>query len=513
MLQEHRQASQSGCVLATLTLVALGGCSVSQAEGDEVVSNEVSVLTQALTIQELEAACQDDPRVRQGQVSVDVCVGAELFFRDDFAGNGRTCGSCHPAGNNYTIDPTFIATVPSSDPLFVSEQAPALANLEVPALMRDFGLIVENVDGFEDPTRKFVMRSVPHCFSLSTSGVAQGGLGVANATGWSGDGAPNGGAFRDFQTGAITQHYPLTLDRTPGTDFELADNDELDAIEAFLLTIGRENELDLTEITLTDAGAEAGRDVFVNSRCNGCHRNAGANVGSGVNVNFDTGVEAARLTAVDALGIMNDGGFGNGPAVDLDNDGIFDPIGDGKFNTTPLIEAADTGPFFHTNHADTIEESVAFYISDEFKNSPTGGTPIATPFGATEIQNVARFLRVLNAEFNIQLAITRAEAALPIIVADKNESRDLQQGMAALALAEVEDALEVLSGQSNLNVDVQDDLSDAEGFLDTASTHASHTQRRRAIDDALAALAAARIGLSSTPSELEFVMGEGTLMF
>src|SRR5438132_11070587 len=84
--------------------------------------------------------------------------GARLFFEETFRGNGRTCGTCHPANNNFTIDPEFIAALPANDPLFVAEFNPALAQLEKPPLMRQFGLILENVDGLEDPTNKFVMR-------------------------------------------------------------------------------------------------------------------------------------------------------------------------------------------------------------------------------------------------------------------------------------------------------------------------------------------------------------------
>ena len=65
-----------------------------------------------------------------------------LFTNETFGGNGRTCGTCHPAQNNLTIDPTFIATLPQSDPLFVAENNPALAALEIPALLRGRGLIV-----------------------------------------------------------------------------------------------------------------------------------------------------------------------------------------------------------------------------------------------------------------------------------------------------------------------------------------------------------------------------------
>ena len=42
-------------------------------------------------------------------------------MKETFDGNGRTCGTCHPATNNFTLDPAFIAKLPKSDPLFVAE--------------------------------------------------------------------------------------------------------------------------------------------------------------------------------------------------------------------------------------------------------------------------------------------------------------------------------------------------------------------------------------------------------
>ncbi|HVG19201.1 MAG TPA: hypothetical protein VNI02_09110, partial [Blastocatellia bacterium] len=78
-----------------------------------------------------------------------ITEGRNSFFNDKFGGNGRTCGSCHREQNNLTIDPEFIATLPPTDPLFVAEFNPALSqNFENPVLMRKFGLILENVDGF-----------------------------------------------------------------------------------------------------------------------------------------------------------------------------------------------------------------------------------------------------------------------------------------------------------------------------------------------------------------------------
>src|SRR6266699_2110163 len=124
--------------------------------------------------------------------------GRDIFFNETFNGNGRTCGTCHRAEDNFTIDPAFIATLPKDDPLFVAEFIPALKeNFENPALMREFGLILENLDGFADLKNKFVMRGVPHTLGLRTSVQSPGGP----RTGWSGDGAPGDGSLRSFATG------------------------------------------------------------------------------------------------------------------------------------------------------------------------------------------------------------------------------------------------------------------------------------------------------------------------
>src|SRR6266478_642942 len=61
--------------------------------------------------------------------------GAQLFFQETFDGNGRTCGTCHPASASFTLTPAFIAALPPDDPLFVAERVPELAGLEEPALM------------------------------------------------------------------------------------------------------------------------------------------------------------------------------------------------------------------------------------------------------------------------------------------------------------------------------------------------------------------------------------------
>ncbi len=65
-----------------------------------------------------------------------IARGREIFFNETFDGNGRTCGTCHRAERNFTIDPAFISTLPADDALFVAERNPVLAKLERPVLLR-----------------------------------------------------------------------------------------------------------------------------------------------------------------------------------------------------------------------------------------------------------------------------------------------------------------------------------------------------------------------------------------
>src|SRR5262249_7042550 len=66
----------------------------------------------AVAVADRAAACARDPRVVTGVASVDTCVGADLFLRETFGGNGRSCATCHPVDHNFTIDPDFIAKLP-----------------------------------------------------------------------------------------------------------------------------------------------------------------------------------------------------------------------------------------------------------------------------------------------------------------------------------------------------------------------------------------------------------------
>jgi hypothetical protein len=236
----------------------------------------------------------------------------QLFFNETFGGNGRTCGTCHPETNNFTIDPKFIATLPDDNPLFVAEFIPALSeDFEKPELMRKVGLILENTNGFDDLKTNFTMRSVPHLLAMRTSldpPIVFDGTDTPpnDRTGWSGDGSPTDleavppleGTLRDFAVGAIIQHFPLTTAREVDSDFRLPTEAELDAMEAFQLSLGRQEEFDDFEtIKLTHPTAEQGRLNYIgiglppNSlNCNACHFNGGENT----NPDFDFSPFGAR---------------------------------------------------------------------------------------------------------------------------------------------------------------------------------------------------------------------------
>lgn len=508
-------------VLTLLSGSLMLACSMEAGESGE---ESVQAIAQPLTFNQRLAGCQDDPRVLAGLVSVETCVGADIFFRETFEGNGRTCSTCHRVENDFTIDSTFIATLPSDDPLFVAEFDPALANLERPAIMRSSAsaLILENVDGVEpDPNVRFTLRSTPHTWSMGTS-VTRPPDGISppvDRTGWSGDGAPGQGRLKDFSTGAVFQHATRSLDRIAGVDFRLPDDNELNAVTRYLEELGRTNDLWLPNTFLTDAGAESGRQLFLGpvARCNNCHQNAGANstIAAGGNRNFNTGVESARSAAL--AGIPVDGGFLATPA---NPDGSF---GDGTFNSTPLVEAADTGPFFHTDTsvsgasahdtpvATTIEQAIAFYDSPAFAASPAGQVgPI--DLTATQIDQLGRFLRVVNAAFNVQVALERLDAALELANHFQNDHLAMQRQMLALARIELDDAIDVLNGAQGgpLNAAQRQHFQNARSAIDNAIATNSAAARQNGVSQARNTIWDGFIGLGAG---LDFVIGPGTIMF
>lgn len=453
------------------------------------------------------------------RLEVSITRGRKSFFGETFNGNGRTCGTCHRENGNLTIDAEFIADLPPNDPIFAAEFIPALMNFfENPVLMRKLGLILENPDGFDDLPNKFVMRGVPHTLALLQNTLTpvaavpgatpnpdgsiprQDGTTTPpnERTGWAGDGAPGTGTLREFIIGAIVQHYPNTLARQAPGDFRLPTTGELDDLEAFQKSLGRRADLNLAamEPKFRNEVVRKGVEIFNNPGDNGtnggagkcffCHLNAGASdfFFPGQNANFNTNVEGLPAQPADLVfpPQLNpqDGGFGR---IGISPTG---GIGNGSFNTPVLVEAADTGPFFHNNAIETIEGAVDFYNSRAFNEAPGFGALIGQiRLEATEVVAVAAMLRAINVLENERSArdlINRLK-----IATSQGQAKEL----AELAISEIDDAIEVLVG-GGLHRTAQKEFAKARAATQAAGGASTLTERIDAANKALASLTAAR---------------------
>jgi cytochrome c peroxidase len=481
---------------------------------------------------------------RLADVEKVVAQGRRLFLQETFEGNGRTCGTCHVETNNFTVDAAHIATLPSTDPLFVAETNPALAPLENSDLMRQFGLILVNADGFA-PSRGHVFRGTQNVQALANSMTPQDpSFGIDFSTngrnpnpperlGWGNDGPP----LRDFALVAIAQHAPLTLGRTAGVDFRVPTDEELDALAAYQLALGRQEDFDLPALTLRSTLASNGKALFLDSgnlfeqsparkNCNGCHFNGGGSAGMsfnpttpgfprvdgsprGFNIGGPTSVNDIPLAL--SLGLPRDGGFGQLPTVfgSFGNTEDLPPEFGGhleleEFNSPPVVESADTGPFFHNHTVADLESAVAFYGTPAFRNSLVmGAIPVSISADPAdpEVQAIAAFLRVLNALENIRSSINVAERGR------RMHSADDMRELAGLSVAEAIDAIEVLSSGA-LSKAVEPDILSARVRLLAAKLALQAVQEiqnpqaiDKVLDTAVRHLRAARSSLAD-PSSL-----------
>ncbi len=371
----------------------------------------------------------------------------------------------------------------------MAEFNPALAQLEKPQLMRRFGLILENLDGLDDPAGKFVMRGVPPTLGLQMTLEKDTSLGEGpvQMTGWSGDGSPGTGSLREFAIGAVTQHFTRRLARVAGRDFTLPTEHQLDAMEAFQLSLGRSADFDLSKITFLDGNVQTGRSLFLNGTgsssaggtCGFCHVNGGALSINGQNRNFNTNVEGLAHPARAIEDFPKDGGFGQ----TANTSGTY---GNGTFNIASVVEAADTPPFFHNNAVNTLEEVVQFYSGPAF-NGPS--VPPSARFDFTQIQidQIADFMRALNVLQDIDVA--RRE--LREIIANRLDPLGEQNNRLQTAWEETGDSVEILR-QGAIFPTAVTHLVAARTFLGQAQRTTNALQRRVLIPLAMAKLVQAR---------------------
>jgi len=187
-----------------------------------------------------------------------------------------------------------------------------------------------------------------------------------------------------------------------------------------------------------------------------------------------------------------DGGFGQEGSLEAG-------FGDGRFNTPPVGEAADTGPFFHNNSVDTIEGAVTFYNTGDFNNSPSGPFVGGIFLTGLEVRQIGAFLRAINSLENIRSAIDCEERAKKLKKAE--ESAELLE----LCISDIQDAIEVLKRgpgpADDLNPDAADDLQVALDLSEDAVEELNKNERNELIEDAIAALVAARSGICVAGTE------------
>ena len=170
---------------------------------------------------------------------------------------------------------------------------------------------------------------------------------------------------------------------------------------------------------------------------------------------------------------------------------------------------------------------MAFFTTAAFANSPAGrvtGVPTPIPLSATDIANIGKFLRVLNAAFNASISIQRNNAALTLENSsgtsgggnprarepgEETGNRQTVNRMLALSNTEATDAIEVLS-EKGLHPDAVTLLNSAISKNSQAINELSSDLRATLIQGAINDLNAAKAKFGTG---LTFNLGEGNLMF
>jgi hypothetical protein len=296
------------------------------------------------------------------------------------------------------------------------------------------------------------------------------------------------------------QHYTRTLDRNPDKvapevpDFRLPTDEELDAVEAFQLSLGRQQDLVLPLAFKPGSPESNGQIVFREGSiitrettgggtCRACHNDAGAVNGQDfmiANRNFNTGVEDfLRNGTFDVSRRPCDGGFGK-EEERICADGTTG-FGNGTFNPQPLVEAADTAPFFHNNAAQTLEEVIEFYHSPEFiARFPTA----LMQMNDTEKAELAAFLRVLNVMENERAATATLNAAK----AASSTSLTTARGRIRQAQFDILDAINVLNQGGLFQGDAVPALRAARGLTNQAARARTSDAMNSLIDQAIGKL-------------------------
>lgn len=176
----------------------------------------------------------------------------------------------------------------------------------------------------------------------------------------------------------------------------------------------------------------------------------------------EQGLAEIPLLPTDEPGVPSQGCDAN--PFDNGFQGVFgeddDRIVADRFNVPPVFEAMDNPPFFHGHQINTIEGMVAFYATNRhFRNGDFAGAIV--PLNAPQVVNVARFLRVMGADFNLRAAVELLIKAAGLST-DQGQARSYN---AYLASQDIEDAIRLLDAADIHFQDVVPALNQVLGLL------------------------------------------------
>jgi cytochrome c peroxidase len=282
--------------------------------------------------------------------------------------SGTVSDSNSCSGTVTSITAGSLGAIPGSPVLGLEDPKRMRTSADTVNFPQGRGLILENIDGF--PPTAPVFRKSPHLLNLNQR---FGPFGLSGSV----------GDLQSFATGAVTQHFPRTLNRNSGgtdPDFRLPTPDELAAMEAFMraqeFPAGTDpNKFNLSRFLLT-AAQQRGFNAFLGAGCSTCH-NGTVFTDSAL---FNTGVVNQTI---------NSAGVDNLPCEPST------PCGTRAFSVRQLFNIANLGPFFHDGSAATLKDVLAFYNSSFFNTSPGASFsgPINTvALGPTATDDIIAFL-------------------------------------------------------------------------------------------------------------------------
>lgn len=145
-----------------------------------------------------------------------VCHANTQFI--PFAGNGRSCASCHRPEDNFGLTAETRDALPADDPFFYDQLD------EDQMLLRNHGLVHVIGDGLDE------FRQTPALNELCTLCDKKGNC---ESLGLNSDRTRN---LRAFTLGAVINHHAISVVRDPGVDFVLPSDKQLDDLVRYMIS-------------------------------------------------------------------------------------------------------------------------------------------------------------------------------------------------------------------------------------------------------------------------------------